>query len=181
MLTIPSIDWKARVRGAWAALWCKGATIRRGSNLHIRVANLELDVRERDEEIHRLRQEYDRQREWSMRQQTEAAAMGFEVLARQLAPLLSQMATMKNLVDADRSVRVGDILKLFGKVEQVLVTAGLTRIGTIGVTVPFDTQLHQRMNGADFGDNDPVVVRFVGYRLGEAILCKAMVSSSGSV
>ncbi len=50
----------------------------------------------------------------------------------------------------------------------------------MGEEAPFDTRVHQRMSGADVLDGQPVAVRFVGYRLGETILVKAMVSRAGA-
>ena len=45
-----------------------------------------------------------------------------------------------------------------------------------GEVCGFDTQLHQRLSGADVQEGDTVRVRFEGYRFGEAVLTKAMVS-----
>jgi molecular chaperone GrpE (heat shock protein) len=73
-------------------------------------------------------------------------------------------------------VRAEDLLKLFGKVEDVLAEVGLARIGSVGEAVAFDTQLHQRMSGEDVDDKDLVTIRFVGYRLGETALLRARVS-----
>jgi len=170
-MTTQRNSWTARARAAWEVLH-GGAT----ADPLTRAATLELDLRDRDQEIRRLRQEYDRLQEQAERQQTGAAAVGFEALARRLAPLLSQLATMQALAAAGRTLRSEDILKLFGKVEGVLAEAGLVRVGEVGAEEPFDTRRHQRLSGADLGDGDPVTVRFVGYRLGETVLLKAMVS-----
>lgn len=151
------------------------------SDLRPRVAALELDLRDRDQEIRQLRQEYERQREQAERQRIATAAMEFESLARQLVQPLSQLVTMRAFVDTNRVVRVEDILKLFDKLEQSLIKSGLSRIGTVGATVPFDSRLHQRMSGLDPHDGDLVTVRFVGYRLSETILLKAMVSHQNCV
>lgn len=193
-----------RIKTAWAALCHGGVTsesvaanpplppvtqdrqeqnqaeeISVGEDPRIRIATLEMDLRDRDAEIGRLRQEYDRLREQAVRQQSEAATGGLEALARRLAPLLSQLATMQALAGAGRPLRAEDILALFGQVEQRLTEAGLTRVGTVGAEEPFDTRHHQRMSGCDVRDGDPVTVRFVGYRLGEKVLLKAMVSRQG--
>ena len=93
---------------------------------------------------------------------------------------LSQLATMQALTANGRPVRADDVLKLFGKLEALLAEAGLVRIGTVGEEVPFDTRVHQRMSGADVREGQPVAVRFVGYRLRDSILCKAMVSRAGA-
>jgi molecular chaperone GrpE (heat shock protein) len=177
-MTRQPVDWATRVRAAWAVLWNEGTPAERiPDDLSTRVAALELDLRDRDKEIRQLRREYELQREQTTRQQTEAASVGFEALARQLASPLSQLATMQVLADTeDRTVRSEDIFKLFDKVEQILAKSGLNRIGAVGAAVPFDTRLHQRISGVDLHDGDPVTIRFTGYRLGETILLKAMVS-----
>ncbi|MGP1680648.1 MAG: hypothetical protein ACTS6J_26285, partial [Burkholderiales bacterium] len=123
---------------------------------------------------------YERAVQQAQREQARAAAAGVDALARRLAPLCSQLATMQALADSGRAVRAEDVLKLFGKVEAGLRDSGLARIGTVGDTCGFDARLHQRMSGADVADGDAVVVRFVGYRLGGDILLKAMVSRNGA-
>ena len=185
-------DWGPRARAAWKVLTGRqhgavalppvpdaGAAVSAGAagaDLRPRVAGLELDLRERDAELARVRVEYARRQAQAERELGAAAAAGLDALARQLAPLLSQLATMQALAEAARPLRVEDTLKLFAKVEHVLTAAGLERIGSVGQNTPFDTRLHQRMSGADVHDNAAVTVRFVGYRLGETVLLKAMVS-----
>jgi molecular chaperone GrpE len=154
-------------------------TLRDGAapgQLGARLAACELDLRERDAEIQRLRREYGLQREQGERREAVAAAVGLEALAKPLAPLLSQLATMQALAAEGRAVRLEDALKLFGKVEQVLAGAGLAPIGRVGEETRFDGQVHQRMSGAEVDEGQPIKVRFVGYRLGETVLLKAMVS-----
>lgn len=141
-----------------------------------RVAALEMDLRERDREIRRLRQEYGLQRQQAERQRTTAAAGSLEALARELASPLSQLATMQSLAEKGRELRAGDVLKLFGKVEQALNAVGLTRIGAVGAAARFESRLHRTMGGGDPSEGELVTVRFVGYQLGETILLKAMVS-----
>lgn len=145
-----------------------------------RIAALELDLRGRDAELARVREEYERLREHAERERAGAAGAGFDALARRLAPLLSQLATMQALAEGERPLRAEDVLKLFGKIERVLAETGLARIGAVGEQAAFDTRVHQRMSGADVRDGDPVTLRFVGYRLGERILVRAMVSRSGA-
>ena len=166
--------WMARIRTACVALFGNGDRCTRDSGA--RAWALELDLRERDSDIRRLRQEYERYAQQAQSEQAGAAAAGVDALARRLAPLFSQLATMQTAADSGRSVRAEDVLKLFAKVEAELRESGLERIGTVGDICGFDTRLHQRVSGADVADGDAVVVRFVGYRLRGNILLKAMVS-----
>ncbi len=170
--------WMARIRTACVAL-C-GSGDRRARDPGARAAALELDLRERDSDIRRLRQEYERSAQQAQREQAGAAAAGVDALARSLAPLFSQLATLQARSDSGRAVRAEDLLKLLSKVEVGLRDSGLERLGTVGDTCEFDTRLHQRMSGADVADGDAVVVRFVGYRLRGDVLLKAMVSRKGA-
>jgi len=170
--------WMARIRTACVALF--GSGDRRARDPAARAAALQLDLRERDNDIRRLRREYERSAQQAQRGQAGAVAAGVDGLARGLAPLFSQLATMQALADSGRAVRAEDVLKLLDKVEAGLRESGLERIGTVGDTCGFDTRLHQRMSGADVADGDAVVVRFVGYRLRGDILLKAMVSRKGT-
>jgi hypothetical protein len=96
-----------------------------------------------------------------------------------MAGTLSQLVTMQALAEAGRELRGSDALGLGGKLERTLLEAGLARIGAPGEATVFDASRHQRMSGSDIDDGDPVTVRFVGYRLGETLLAKAMVSRRG--
>ncbi len=173
-----SSPWPTRIRAAWAAL--RGTPPAAPGDPRVRIAALELDLRERDAELGRVRAEYERLGARAERDRSGAAAEGLGHLVKHLAPVLSQLATMQSLAAAGRDLRPGDVLKLFGKVESVLAESGLARIGSVGEEVPFDTRLHQRLSGMDVDDGQAVTVRFVGYRLGETILLKAMVSRAGA-
>ena len=145
-------------------------------DLRNRVASLELDLRQKDEEIAALREEYERLRQHGERERDGAASAGFDALARRLAPLLSQLATMESMSGGEHAPRLEDVLKLFDMLERVLTENGLVRIGKVGEATIFDSQFHQRIGGAEVDDGDMIRVRFVGYRLGENVLLKAMVS-----
>ena len=67
-------------------------------------------------------------------------------------------------------------VKLFGKIEKIFQEAGLEPMGKVDESLPFDPRLHQRMSGGELREGDQVRVRFVGYRFGENIVTKAMVS-----
>lgn len=161
----------ARLRAALGTL--TGAV---PEDLRNRVASLELDLRQKDEEIAALREEYERLREQGERDRDRAAGAGFDALARRLAPLLSQLATMESLAGGERAPRPEDVFKLLGMLEKVLAGDGLARIGAVGEETAFDARWHQRIGGAEVDDGDMIRVRFVGYRVGENVLLKAMVS-----
>ncbi len=149
-------------------------------DLRNRVASLELDLRQKEDEIGALREEYERLRQQGERERDSAASAGFDALARRLAPLLSQLATMESMAGGERAPQIEDVFKLLDILERVLAENGLVRIGGVGEETPFDTRWHQRMGGGEVDDGDMIRVRFTGYRLGETVLLKAMVSRVGA-
>lgn len=149
-------------------------------DLRNHVASLELDLRQKDDEIGALREEYERLRQQEKRELDSAVNAGFDALARRLAPLLSQLATMESMAGGERAPRLEDVLKLFDMQEKVLADGGLVRIGAVGEETAFDTRWHQRIGGAEVDDGDMIRVRFIGYRMGENVLLKAMVSRAAA-
>lgn len=170
-MTTQANNLMARLRAALGAL-----TGNAPEDLRNRVASLELDLRQKDDEIAALREEYERLRQQGERERASAANAGFDTLARRLAPLLAQLATMEAMSGGERAPRLEDVFKLLGMLEKALAEGELTRIGTVGEEAVFDTRWHQRMSGAEVDDGDRIRVRFIGYRMGENVLLKAMVS-----
>ena len=163
--------WLARAKLAWRV-----AQNTSGSDLATRVAVLEMDLQDRDREIQRLRQEYGLQQQQSEQRTSEAASLGLEALVRKLAPLFSQLSTMQAIQAEGRPLRVEDVLKLFGKVEQPFKEQGLEIIGAAGEETAFDSRRHQQMSGQGLEEGDRVKIRFPGYQLNGTLLLKAMVS-----
>jgi len=152
--------------------------LRRGRRADPRaqLAAVELDLRERDAELDRLRAEYDRLARASERARAEATEAGVAALAGRLARPLSQLATMQALCEAGREVRVGDVLKLAKGVEAALLENGVRRVGGLGEQVAFDPRLHQPLTQVELQPGLAVRIRFHGYRLGETVLLRAQVS-----
>jgi molecular chaperone GrpE (heat shock protein) len=143
------------------------------------LARLRLDMRAREAEVVKLREEFARQEQQAA---GAARAAGHEAVAgllRVLAPTLSQLATLRQMAEAGREVRASDALKLCAKLERALEEHGLERIGEVGLETMFDPALHQRMSGGDVRDGDRVRVRFVGYRFRGETPVKALVSRVG--
>jgi molecular chaperone GrpE len=159
-----------RFQAAWRAFWSAGGS------LASRLAGLQLDLHERDEQIARLRQEFALQERQAEQEAGRAAEGGLHALARAAAPLLSQLSTLRAMAEAGREVRAADVLKLAEKIKAVFVEAGLEPLGRNGEVCPFDSRFHQRLSGGDVQEGDPVRIRFEGYRLGDMVLTKAMVS-----
>lgn len=143
-----------------------------------RLAALEVDLRERNAEVAQLRTEYQRLSSDRERVRAEARREGAQALAERLAQPLSQLATMQVLAESKRDVSVSDVLKLVARAESALLAAGATRVGAVGEQVAFDPQLHRPLADSEVVSGADVRVRFIGYRLGEAVLLKAQVSAA---
>ncbi len=163
----------SRLKSAWLAL--RGASAG-SADCRARLVALELDLRERDAELVRVREEYRQARADVERAYAEAANSSLCDLAGRLAPVLSQLATLQHLAESGRETHAPDALKLCGRLEAILAAAGLVRIGQVGIQGAFDERLHQPLSNAQLPSGAPVTIRFVGYCLGEAVLLKAMVS-----
>jgi molecular chaperone GrpE (heat shock protein) len=142
-----------------------------------RVATLEMDLRERDERIEKQRSEYGTLRAERDRSVGQAGREELEKLLKRLAGPLSNLAALTALAEAGQEVQAPDLVSLIRGVEKELVRAGLEAVGKVGETARFDVRVHQRMSGGEVRDGTPVTVRLPGYRLGEKVLLKAMVSA----
>jgi molecular chaperone GrpE (heat shock protein) len=173
----------ARLGRAWQVL--RGATSPpspavqhdTAADLRGQVATLKADLAERDERIARLKREVEIVRQQGSAEQQAAADVALEGLARQLAPLLSQLDTMREMQAQGRELHAQDLLTLLDKLGKPWLEIGLLPIGTAGQTAAFDSTLHQRMSGGEVRPGTPVKVRFVGYRFRDKIVTKAMVSA----
>jgi molecular chaperone GrpE len=145
--------------------------------LKSRVAGLKMDVEDRDQEIVRLKSEFDRIREDILAETGSAGEAELLKLAKKAAPLLSQLVTLKDMNEKGKDIRSADILKLFSKLEKLFDDIGLQRVGDVGETTGFDPTVHERMSGAGVQAGNPVKVRFVGYRFNRVVVTKAMVSA----
>ncbi len=144
-----------------------------------RIAQLELDVEERDERIESLLREAEAQRGAVQGEAATAAADRMGRLLKHLAPLVAQADAMKHFQDSGRAITAEDALAIVARIEAAIAEEGVERIGAAGEETAFDSRRHQRLSGGDVRDGDPVEVRFIGFRQGERILAKALVSRKG--
>ncbi len=172
--------------GYWTRLWqafCSRAVAPGGpddvrvAEAQARVATLEMDLRERDEQIERLRREYEALRAERDRAFGQAGQSEMEKLFRRLCGPLSNLDALATLAEAGKDVQARDMAGLVRSLEKELARAGLEPVGRVGETGRFDVRFHQRMSGGTVHDGTPVTVRLPGYRLGEKVLQKAMVSA----
>lgn len=145
-------------------------------SLRSRIQTLKMDLEERDQKIARMRQEFAHLQSQAATDRAGAGSAELAGLAKRLAPILSQLPTLRALHESGKEVRTTDLFTLFAKLEKQLAETGLQPVGTVGETCPFDPRFHQRMSGSDVNDGVQVRVRFIGYRFQETVLLKAMVS-----
>lgn len=141
-----------------------------------RIAELEMDLAERDERIAALLEDAAAQRAAALSEAKTAAADRMHHLLRHLSPLIAQGDAMRNFHASGQAVRVDDALTLLEKIERAMIDDGLARIGAVGEETTFDSRWHQRLSGGDVRGGDQVVVRFVGFRQTERVVTKALVS-----
>lgn len=143
-------------------------------------ASLRLDVQERDERIAAMRGEYE-QLEVSKEHSTASAGEEeLTALLKKLSGPLSNIAVLRDAATAGEDVKVDDLLQLIASLEKVLTRAGLEVIGRSGEASHFDPAVHQRMSGGSVSDGVPVKIEVPGYRMGERVLQKALVSAEGN-
>ncbi len=150
-----------------------------GSNASVqaRIALLEMDIKERDKRITEMQKEY---ANLQVAQEKATAGAGREEiknLCKRLVGTLSNLDVLVSLEKSGREVAVKDLIELILSLEKELGRIGLEKIGTVGMETGFDPVFYQRMSGGSVRAGIPVVVRIPGYRMGEKILLKAMVTA----
>ncbi len=147
------------------------------AEVRARAATLEMDLRERDERIEKLRVEYETLRAERDRAVGRAAQDEVEKLLKKLAGPLSNLVALATLAEAGKDVQAKDLASLVRGVEKELLRAGLEPVGKVGEETRFDVAVHQRMSGGAVREGTPVTIQLPGYRLGDKVLLKAMVSA----
>lgn len=152
------------------------------AGLRARIAALEMDlgerVRQHDERIEAMRQEYERLQLARAQAASGAGEAEIERLFKKLAGPLSNLVALSVLATHGQSVETADVFALLRDLEKELARFGLEPIGAAGEGTAFDIACHQRMSGGSVHAGTPVVIRLPGYRLRQKVLLKAMVSTS---
>lgn len=142
-----------------------------------RIAALEMELAERDQQIDRMRSEYAVLQADKERASAGAGQEQLEKLFKRLAGSLGNLAVLTAMAEAGREIEVGDIVQLVKALGEELTRFGLEPVGKVGEQTLFDVACHQRMSGGTVGPGTPVIVQIPGYRLGQKILTKALVSA----
>ncbi|MCS6812689.1 MAG: helix-turn-helix transcriptional regulator [Cyanobacteria bacterium] len=107
-------------------------------------------------------------------QQTLMTAWRRDTFA-QLQPLLTNYPTVQAMIQMKPDLLAKNVISLFTNLDNLLQQWECQPIGTAWAQVAYDPQLHQP-DQPDIAPGEPVYVRFVGYTLGNMILCPAKVS-----
>lgn len=140
-------------------------------------AQTDPQLHDRDERIAQMRTEYEQLLASKERAVAAAGQEHLERLFKRLAGPLTNLTALAGLAESGREVEIGDLIRLVRSVEKELAKAGLEPIGRVGEHAEFDVATHQRMSGGAVHAGTPVVVQLPGFRLGEKVLVKAMVSA----
>jgi len=174
--------------GYWQRLWAalrgrdvtgppKGSDDEQLAASRAKMASLEMDVRERDERMASMRREYEALKSDKDRGARDAGRDERVRLLKRLAAPLSNLMALAELAEAGQDVQARDLASLARGLEKELVGLGLEPVGKTGERTVFEVALHQRMSGGAVRAGTPVTVRMPGYRMGETVLLKAMVSA----
>jgi len=140
---------------------------------------LAMDLRERDARIAAMQREYDALQLELARTAQTAGREEIEALCKRLAAPLANLAALRALAAKGKTVEVTDVFSVISDIERTLGKVGLEQVGAVGEETVFDVATHQRMSGGDVQAGTAIVVRLPGYRLGERVVLKAMVSTKG--
>ena len=107
----------------------------------------------------------------------QAIAQANRVSFECLQTLLTNYPSVIKMAQVKPDLPVKNIVPMFTALDNVLKQWGYDAIGQPWESVSYDPQLHQA-DVSDITVGETVVVRFVGYRQGDRILCPAKVSRS---
>ena len=147
------------------------------AELRARVASLELDLRQRDEQISQMKREYGALEAAHGKARDIAGQEQLEKLLRKLCGTLASLSVLSVAARQGKDVSPADMAGLVADLEKQLASFGLKSIGQPGEHSVFDVSAHQRLSGGSVHAGSPVVVYLPGYRLGEKVLQKAMVTA----
>ncbi|HHE07333.1 MAG TPA: nucleotide exchange factor GrpE [Chlorobaculum parvum] len=144
------------------------------------VAELRVELVERDNEIARLKKEYALQREQCRAQVERAGGEAIEGIASQCAAPLATLSAMQARYAEKGDLNPADLLQLASSFRKILVERGLEEIGTVGQTQPYDPAFHQMLDGIRPQPGEPVLIRFAGFRFNGKLVAKAQAGAAKS-
>jgi molecular chaperone GrpE (heat shock protein) len=175
--SLPPVEAAVPVVDAGSPVVEPGPADEQAAEWRARIASLEMDLVERDKRIDEMQSEYAALQAAKERASVGAGQDQLERLFKKLAGPLANLSVLTAMAEMGREVEVGDLVQLIKGLEKELARAGLEPMGKVGEKTVFDVTCHQRMSGGAVREAVPVTVQIPGYRVGEKILIKAMVSA----
>lgn len=97
-------------------------------------------------------------------------------LFQSMAPMLVQLPAVRKAVQDGADLRARDVLPLLSPLDTAVRQMGIEPIGAVGEVTSFEATLHQPAGqGQTLLPGQEVRIKFVGYRMGEAVLRRAQV------
>ncbi len=124
-----------------------------------------------------LRQEGLRLQEMLRQQQTASAETWQRDAFTLLQSLLTTYPSIRQMIHTKPDLPAKNLSSLFTSLDNVVQAWNYEPIGAVWSQVVYDPQLHQP-DQPDLAAGELVYVRFIGYKLGNVILCPAKVSRS---
>lgn len=142
--------------------------------LERQVQNLRLELAERNQLADKLKQELERQRTSESDRLTSAIQTQVEQLLSDAAAPVTQLLTQAHLLEQGKPVQAKDVLAVAKRLICALEDNGLTSTGSVGETVPFDSNLHDPLSAStSLAAGVPVVVKFTGVSYQGKVIRKA--------
>jgi hypothetical protein len=122
-----------------------------------------------------LQQEYDRLQQQLIDDRHQSEQESIAAAINQLESFLTYYPTAKQAAIDRPDFPATKLIPLVAPVEDLIANWGVTAIGSIGLQLPYNPQLHQPIDGtAAIGE--PVKIRYLGYTIGDRLLFRARVS-----
>lgn len=144
------------------------------------LAELGVEIAERNGEIARLRREYALLKEQSREQVERAADEAVEALVRQFAAPMATLSAMQARHLKEGGQNPSDIFQVAASFGNTLAERGVQQIGQVGEEQPYDPGVHQMLDGSRPHPGQPVLVRFCGFRFKGRLVAKAQTGTPGS-
>jgi transcriptional regulator with XRE-family HTH domain len=131
------------------------------------------------QELATIRQEYI-QLQQQLQQQRDTLQTEFQYQSLQiLESFLTYFPTAKHAATNNPEFPASKLFPLVQSIDKLLAHWGVTVIGTVGAEIAYDPQWHQSIEG-NVNLDEPVTVRYVGYRQQDKLIFRAKVSKSQS-
>lgn len=141
------------------------------------IQNLRLELAERNQLVDKLKQELERQRTSENDRLTNAVQTQVEQLLSDAAAPVTQLLTQAYLLEQGKPVQAKDVLAVAKRLIRSLEDSGLKIKGSVGETIPFDSNLHDPLSAStSLTPGVPVVVKFTGASYQGKVIRKAGVA-----